>query len=58
MAGLALMVGAVLAGSSAHTSERIQAGPDGITFERTTGRGAMTGGLLVSKDSISIKPVK
>lgn len=49
---------ALLAACSATTSEHIVASPDGITFERVVGRGAVTGGFTINKDSLTLKPLK
>lgn len=48
----------IVLGSCASTmSEDINASPDSITYHRHTGRRAATGGVHVSKDSVTIGKV-
>lgn len=56
-----LMVAAMMVAldsCSTTTEEHISATPDAITFDRVVGKHAVTGGFVLSKDSLKMHPTK
>ena len=53
-----LALAAVFAGCATTTEEHISAQEGQITFDRIVGKRAASGGFTITKDSLSLKPIK
>ena len=53
-----LALAAVFAGCATTTEEHITAQEGQITFDRVVGKRAASGGFTITKDSLSLKPIK
>ena len=53
-----LALAAFFAGCATTTEEHISAQEGQITFDRIVGKKAASGGFTITKDSLSLKPIK